>query len=155
MTDRKSKIREWLFEVIVDSSWRKYNDLHLDKIDDVFKNKRKWVEGGIQSFLLVTDIIKENNLPYSVEIAFFLKSRKRETESPLDFDKLTKELDYTPPSLYAFHNDSDEMIRLKQNGIKIKGFVYQNVPLKNLFYFQKYHEGDGEYRRVLYLIAGL
>ncbi|MEH3114042.1 hypothetical protein [Pedobacter terrae] len=39
MNEKNIMIKSWLLEVIDDGSWEKYNDLHIDQIDNAFEKK--------------------------------------------------------------------------------------------------------------------
>jgi hypothetical protein len=45
----KETIRNWMTNTINDGSWKKYNDLHIDKISSKYNNKSMWVNGAIES----------------------------------------------------------------------------------------------------------
>ncbi|KLT67191.1 hypothetical protein [Pedobacter sp. BMA] len=149
----KTEIMSWLMGVIDDNSWEKYNDLHIDEVDNVFKNKSNWVGGGLDCYIQAVSIIKELNIPYTIELAFSLKSKKKIANHIItDINFLKKELDHSPPSLYVFHNDWKGLSELKQKGIKLSNFTDNDEIVGSFYYYQVFNERDSEVRRVLFCI---
>ena len=153
MTDLKSTIKSWLLNVVNDGSWQRFNDLHIDKISTVFPNKASWFTGGIECYIQAKTVIEELDLPYTVELAFPLKSKKTKIDHLItSVSSLYKNYDDTPPSLYVFRNEWKELQELTTKGSKLQGFTSGKILGGNFFYFQVFNEDDNEIRRVLYLI---
>lgn len=151
--NRKSKIKSWLLAVIEDGSWERYNDLHIDEIDPVFKKKVYWFTGGFECYILAKSIVEELCIPYTIELAFSLKSRRTRRDYVItDITAVNKEFDYSPPSLYVFPNDGKELKELRQKGTTLEGFVDNDKISGNLYYYQVFNERDMEVRRVLYYL---
>lgn len=153
MEKMKSKIKSWLLKVTADGSWEKYNDLHIDEVDKAFKSKANWIVGGLECYTQAISIIQELNMPYTIELAFSLKSKKKVSDYIItDIGSLKKEFDYSPPSLYVFHNEWEGLKDLKQKGIKLRDFADNVTITGSFYYYQVFNERDNEVRRVLYCI---
>lgn len=150
----KSKIKSWLLSVIDDGSWEKYNDLHIDEIDKEFINKSNWVTGALECYAQAVSVTKELNIPYTIELAFSLKSKKRMLDHIItDIKSLKKEFDYSPPSLYVFHNEWKGLKELRQKGTQLQNFADEMTVSGSFYYYQAFNERDREVRRVLYCIS--
>lgn len=153
MNEKNIMIKSWLLKVIDDGSWEKYNDLHIDQISNAFEKKASWFEGGLECYVYAVSIIKELGIPYTVELAFSLKSKKIVKDYVIEgIESLKKEFDYSPPSLYVFHNEWANLEEIKKKGTKLEDFINCNKILGNWYYYQLFDERDREIRRVLYLI---
>ena len=103
--------------------------------------------------MYAVSIIKELGIPYTVELAFSLKSKKIVKNYVIKgIESLTKEFDYSPPSLYVFHNEWANLEEIKKKGTKLDDFINCDKILGNGYYYQLFDERDREIRRVLYLI---
>ncbi len=153
MEERKLKIKSWLLSVVNDISWEKYNDLHIDEVDNVFKKKDNWFEGGLECYIHAVSIVKELKIPYTIELTFSLKSKKTLKDYVIkDIESLKKEFDYSPPSLYVFRNDWKNLEEIKKKGTALEGLIDNDKVFGSLYYYQAFNERDREVRRVLYLI---
>ncbi|MEH3114037.1 hypothetical protein [Pedobacter terrae] len=153
MNEKNIMIKSWLLKVIDDGSWEKYNDLHIDQIDNAFEKKAHWFEGGLKCYEYAVFIIKELELPYTIELAFSLKSKKIVKNYIIkDIESLKREFDSSPPSLYVFHDEWANLEEIKKKGTKLEDFMNCNKILGNWYYYQLFDERDREIRRVLYLI---
>ncbi len=153
MEERKLKIKSWLLSVVNDISWEKYNDLHIDEVDNVFKKKDNWFDGGLECYIHAVSIVKELKIPYTIELTFSLKSKKTLKDYVIkDIESLKKEFDYSPPSLYVFRNDWKNLEEIKKKGTALEGLIDNDKVFGNLYYYQAFNERDREVRRVLYLI---
>lgn len=99
------KIESWILNVIADNSWQQFNDIHIDDIDIAYKDKKKWIEGGMSCFNMSVELIRDLNLPFIITLSLALKSKKTAINTVKSIADIQAELDDTPPSLYVFHKD--------------------------------------------------
>lgn len=81
----------------------KYEDLHIDKIDEQWKPREVWFEGGIEALQLAVEVRDLHAPECTVAVGFSLLSGK--PLSKFDFNnkyQLMRHADWSPPSLYLF-----------------------------------------------------
>ncbi|KQS35647.1 hypothetical protein [Pedobacter sp. Leaf194] len=149
----KATIRTWLLNVINDGSWQRFNDLHIDEISRDFSHRAAWFSGGVACYIHARAIIEELDLPFTVELVFHLKSKKKKIDHIFKrLSALDKNLDDTPPSLYVFRNDWKGLHETRKKGTKLQDFADDKILKGSFYYFQVFNDDDNDIRRVLYLI---
>lgn len=105
MTDNgTSAIEAWMISNLKNRGYDRYDDLHIDKIDQTWRNRDSWIEGGLQAFRTALEIRNMSAPDVSVVLAFSLDASSRESRN-LDFwtaKELQESLGSSPPSLYLF-----------------------------------------------------
>jgi hypothetical protein len=101
-------VEQWMLTIVSDSGIRRFDDLHIDRIDPAWKSRQWWIEGGLQAFRLALALRDRNHLPFTVGLGFSLESGSQ----PIGIDFRTPEefcetLDWSPPSLYLFHRGEE------------------------------------------------
>lgn len=105
---RSEIIEQWMLAIIQDRGVRRFDDLHIDKIEPRWKDRREWIEGGLESFRIATAIRDANQLPFVVGLGFSLQSS--DWRRGVDFhdpEEIRERLDWSPPSLYLFHRGQE------------------------------------------------
>lgn len=85
-----------------------YDDLHIDKIDEQWKPREVWFDGGIEALQLAVELRDLHALECTVAVGFSLLSGK--PFSKFDFNKkhqLMRNVDWSPPSLYLFRRNGE------------------------------------------------
>jgi len=100
---RVQMIQDWMLTIVQDRGYEQYGELHIDKIDLGWKPREKWIEAGIEAFLLTVDLRDRNQLNFTVVLAYSLVSQRplRATEIRTR-EELYSQLGSSPPSLYLF-----------------------------------------------------
>lgn len=96
-------IRAWMDTIAGDGGIDRYDDLHVDRIDDYWKAKNLWVPAGLESFELAVGIRDAEKSDLTVALAFPLESS--EFPKRLSFktrEDIERNFNATPPSLYLF-----------------------------------------------------
>jgi hypothetical protein len=101
---REEAIEKWMLTIIDDGGTQRFDDLHIDRIDSAWQHPDRWVEGGLEALRLALVVRDRNRLPFTVALAFSLKSGSH----PLGVDfqtrpELQERLNWSSPSLYLFH----------------------------------------------------
>jgi|694.fasta_scaffold00269_21 hypothetical protein len=138
---------EWIDKIIKNKSWERYEDLHLDEIDNQFKHHESWVRGGISVYELILSIVFGK--PYNCFLVIQLSYSNNKTNvNDLKWDQLTSLLDITPPSFYVFPEGN---INYEKT---ITDLLYVESLSKEIGYkvfLKEEKEGEGEYFRCLYI----
>ena len=82
-------------------SWdEKFDDLHIDRIDENWKERANWVSASIRAYELAVRLQRSLGLTVKVALAFSLLDGMGQTfETEEEFES---QLDGSPPSLYLF-----------------------------------------------------
>ncbi len=100
---RKKAIEQWMLSNLKTRGSEKYDDLHIDKIDEQWKPREVWFDGGIEALQLAVELRDVHALEFTVAVGFSLLSGK--PLSKFDFNnkyQLMRHADWSPPSLYLF-----------------------------------------------------
>jgi hypothetical protein len=100
--DRNAKqiIEEWMLAVSQNGIER-FDDLHIDRIDENWRSRQLWVQGAMDAFQIAVRLRNEHQLPFKVVLGFSLRAIGKKIG--VDFrtqDQFDDCLNSTPPSLY-------------------------------------------------------
>jgi hypothetical protein len=101
--EHETIIERWMTAVSRDGGIERFDHLHIDKIDETWRSKPSWIEGGLAAFRVALRLRDRHRLPVKVELSFSLRSDNKKTD--VDFrtpEEFASRLDWTPPSLYLF-----------------------------------------------------
>jgi len=159
----RAVIKSWFEAVIHDGGIDRLDDLHIDAIDEAWKNKDTWISSSLESFEIALDV-RDNcleDLSLIIQLAIGLEG----STQPLgvtfeDVGELVKRLSYVPPSLYVLRhggefwkglNEADlDVIVKKVNAEELFSGMRRNV---ECVFTQYFRPEDDEYCRILYLVA--
>jgi hypothetical protein len=105
---RQKVIEQWLLAGRGTHDDERYEDLHIDRIDEQLKPREVWFDEGIETLQLAIELRDRHALEMTVALGFSLLPGK-----PLlkfDFKKklqFMRYIDWTPPSLYLFPADGE------------------------------------------------
>jgi hypothetical protein len=105
---REAAIEKWMLAVINDGGARRFDDLHIDKIDSTWSARDRWIDGGLEALRIALEVRDRSGLRFTVALAFSLESEDR--PSGVDFQTRTDlqaRLNWSPPSLYLFHQGEE------------------------------------------------
>lgn len=139
-------LRNWINQVISNKLWQKYADLHIDEVDQVFKQKQNWITGSLFLFDCILSLIDRVN--YGVLLIIPLSCVSK--EGLVTFTKLESfesELDITPPSFYLFPKGEKNYEETIKSAKKID-MIIENMNIST--YYKEENENE-EYYRALYL----
>jgi hypothetical protein len=94
--------------IVSDGGSDRCDDLHIDTIDNDWKNLNSWLAGAFKAYEVAVSIRNRNRLEYSIGVAFSLEAGKR--PRGIDFntaEEFEAQFIHTPPSLYLFWPDRE------------------------------------------------
>jgi hypothetical protein len=162
----KEIIRRWFNSAVHDGGIDRFDDLHVDQIDEAWKTRSKWISVGLQSFENAREV-RDNyggRAHLTVVVAFALASESR----PLGItfhnrSELENRLSSTPPSLYLFQKGNEFWTQAEKSKGKVihDHLVVKKLDASKLFgktdntikciYMESLRSGDDEYSRDVFL----
>lgn len=97
-------IENWMLTISRDGGIERYDDLHIDIIDPLWKPKTAWMTGGLEAFHAATGLRDTHKLPFTVGLGLSLDTKDDIGRfGSVSTSDLQARLDWSPPSLYLFH----------------------------------------------------
>ncbi|MGH7427165.1 MAG: hypothetical protein ACREJ4_02190 [Candidatus Methylomirabilaceae bacterium] len=131
------------------------DDLHIDEVDDAYKDRSKWLEGAVACLEAAISIRDARNLQLTVALGMSLRS----SALPLgvnfsNWTELERELDDSPPSLYLWTKEQDQVDihATRVTDLTRVLVVPTTVHLRKLF-SEWCDTAEGEFRRTIWLIG--
>lgn len=92
-----------MLETVTNGGIERLDDLHVDRIDDDWKQRAAWVAAGVTAYPLAVRICADLGLDVTVGLAFSLLDAKDDSLETFETQKeFESQLDWSPPSLYLF-----------------------------------------------------
>jgi hypothetical protein len=109
--ERNEIIEEWMLTAYQDGGIERFDDLHIDRIDETWRAKPLWIEGGLEALRIAMRLRDRHRLPVEIELAFSLKSVVKKTG--INFrtkEEFAEQFDWSPPSLYLSHEGTERKL---------------------------------------------
>jgi hypothetical protein len=104
----KDIIEKWMLTTYRADGIEKFDDLHIDKIDEVWIARPLWIEGGLEAFRLAIHLRDRHKLSVEVGLAFSLNAgEKRSGVNFETMEELAERFDSSPPSLYLLRANDE------------------------------------------------
>ena len=99
-------IERWMLTIVTDGGIARLDDLHIDQIDEQWKDRNVWVRAAFEAYRIAVALRNRYQLPFVVALGFSLEtgpeSQGLDFYTPAEF---AERLNWSPPSLYLFHPD--------------------------------------------------
>jgi hypothetical protein len=149
---RERTIEAWMLTIVQDGGIARFDDLHIDRIDDQWKQREMWIQGGLEAFRLALMVRDRHQLPFTVGLGFSLDSEKQ--LAGVEFqtaDEFIARVDWSPPSLYLFEpgtEPSSQTTALRN----LSRNLFPGLPETTSCYCIEFREKDtNEHRRSVFL----
>jgi hypothetical protein len=107
----ESAIEAWMLRIVQDGGVARFDDLHIDQIDELWKSREMWIQGGVEAFRLALMLRDRHNLHFAVGLGFGLDPRDQSAEVNFKTQgELMANVDWSPPSLYLFERGKEPSI---------------------------------------------
>ncbi len=101
---REEVIEGWMLTAVRDGGVERFDDLHVDRIDAQWKERKAWVSAGMDAYRVAVVLRDRHQLPFVVALGFSLEPGEKLSDMGLKtMEELAGRLDWSPPSLYLFH----------------------------------------------------
>lgn len=149
-TRRRVIIEQWMRANIETRGFERFDDLHIDRIDSVWKNPDNWVEGGIEALRLANDLKGRLQLDLSVALGCSLRAEAAVTMPIIETSaELVAQLDWSPPSLYLF-SKGKEPWKAGGAGVlrRLSAEVERGLKSTLTWYYLEFTQADRRHRSV-------
>jgi hypothetical protein len=97
----ETKIREWMLATISNGGIDRLDDLHVDDIDENWKQRTNWISASIRAYEVAVRL--QSNLGLSVKVALAFSLLDGMGQTFYTEEEFESQLDWSPPSLYLFN----------------------------------------------------
>jgi hypothetical protein len=162
--EREKIIEEWMQTVSRDGGLDRYDDLHIDRIDESWASRASWMSAALEAFSLAVAVRNRRNDALSVVLAFSLESGPHRRGADFETsERLAAQLDWTPPSLYLFRTGKEPWTQTGSAGSTSTGAVAVEkldcailgplVSAKECVYMEFRLAGADEYSRSVFVVG--
>jgi hypothetical protein len=101
---RQEVVERWMLTAVADGGVERFDDLHVDRIDEQWKDRKAWVSAGLEAYRVAVALRTRHQIPLVVALGFSLESGERLNIMGFEMmEEFAGKLDWSPPSLYLFH----------------------------------------------------
>ena len=100
-------IERWMLTIVSDGGIARFDDLHIDQINEQWKDRRVWISAGLEAYRIAVALRNQHQLPFVVALGFSLQASTEAQGSEFHTAaEFAERLDWSPPSLYLFQPDT-------------------------------------------------
>ena len=101
---RQEVVERWMLTAFTDGGVERFDDLHVDRIDEQWRDRKAWVSAGLEAYRVAVALRTRHQLPFVVALGFSLESGERLNIMGAEtMEEFAGRLNWLPPSLYLFH----------------------------------------------------
>lgn len=145
------KIREWMLATVSNGGIERLDDLHVDEIDENWKQRTNWIRGSIRAYELAVKLQSSLRLSAKVALAFSLldgPSHTFDTE-----EEFQSQLDWSPPSLYLFKTGDQKHLSSVVQFDPLPKALASRFPPGTKSFLLRWATEDGSQRRSVFVEA--
>jgi len=147
----ETKIREWMLATISNGGIERLDDLHVDDIDENWKQRANWISASLRAYELAVRLQNDLGLSVKVALAFSLLDGTGQTfDTEEDFER---QLDWSPPSLYLFKADDQQHLSNVVRFDPLPKAVASRLPQGSKSFLLQWATEDGTVRRSVFVEA--
>lgn len=147
--DSLNIIYKWL-DISVSSEMDPSEDLHIDIVNNSFKEKALWVAGGIECYFEAKIRVTEKKYHGKIALGFSLKSEEKKLGVNFKNENdLAAELDCAPPSIYYIRSVSNLFLG---NSVILHDIFKIDNSLQIYLEFKSSKSRDNSYSRSFWII---
>ena len=150
---RETRIRQWMMATISNGGIERLDDLHVDKIDANWKERKTWIAAGLTAYETAVSIRSELGLDVTIALAFSLVDEN----SPMDRfeteEDFQSQIDWSPPSLYLFSAGGPRHLSTSVQVNPLPQSLMSRFPQGTKSFLLRWIGEDGDQRRSVFLEA--
>jgi hypothetical protein len=152
--ERETTIRRWMLATVSDGGIQRLDDLHVDDIDESWKEPTSWVSAGLIAYGLALTIRRELGLDVTVALGFSLVDAQDTSIDVFETqEEFEKQLDWSPPSLYLFKVGDQQHLSATVGVNPLPKALFSQLPEGTTSFLLRWLAEDGSQRRSLYVQA--
>ena len=138
----RSAIHEWMQKAVSAAANADLHDVHIDQLDVRFRNRKAWVEGGLQCLAIASSLVQAREWPIQVALAVSLRPRRKTHRSPPStLVEIERAVDWAPPSLFISSGKTAPWTESVCTALGI-----EEIKTVNVHYCQWFYSDDAEFR---------
>ena len=150
-SQRERKIREWMLATASNGGIDRLDDLHVDDIDENWKQRANWISASIHAYELAMKLQSILGFNLKVALAFSLLDGTGQTfDTEEEFES---QLDWSPPSLYLFKTGDQQHLSNVVRFDPLPKAVASRFPQGTKSFLLQWATQDGSVRRSLFVEA--
>jgi hypothetical protein len=148
---QEAKIREWMLATISNGGIDRLDDLHIDAVDENWKQRANWISGSIRAYEVAVRLQSTLGLSAKVVLAFSLLDGMGQTfENEEEFES---QLDWSPPSLYLFKAGDQQHLSSVVRSDPLPKAVASRFPQGTKSFLLQWRTEEGSVRRSVFVEA--
>lgn len=125
---RRLVIEEWMMSNFRHHGPERYDDLHIDRIDEEWGDRAAWINEGLEAFRTAVELRDLHKLNYTVALTYSLTVHERlPASAPRTMADLMAQIDWSPPSLYLFQKGREPWVERAGVVAPIKSLVERST----------------------------
>jgi hypothetical protein len=125
-----SVIENWMLSSLKNHGYDRYEDLHIDRINQAWKPRDSWFEGGLEAFRLAVDIRNQHAPGFSIVLTLALAAGNTPRGANFQtLEEIKAQLAASPPSLYLFQKGKEPWTK---TGLRDSGVVADEIVVENM-----------------------
>ena len=150
----ETTIRRWMLATVSDGGIQRLDDLHVDKIDESWKDPTSWVSAGLIAYGLALRIRRELGLDVTVALGFSLVDAQDTSRDVFETrEEFEKQLDWSPPSLYLFEVGDQQHLLATVCLNPLPKSLFSKLPEDTKSFLLRWIAEDGSQRRSVFVQA--
>jgi hypothetical protein len=130
--ERTATVERWIISNLKTRGYERFDDLHIDQIDNNWRDPDSWIQGGLDAFQLAKESRNRRAPNFTVALAFSLIADMQ--PRGVDFhglEELKAQLSPSPPSLYLFQSGMEPWTETGRRSQRARN-EDENVEIKKL-----------------------
>ena len=146
-----TKIREWMLATISDGGIDRLDHLHVDTIDENWKQRISWISASIRAYELAVSMQSNLGLSVKVSLVFSLLDGTGQTFDTEE--QFESQLDWAPPSLYLLKAGDQRHLSNVVRVDPLPKTVACRFPQGTKSFLSQWAMEDGSVRRTVFVEA--
>jgi hypothetical protein len=158
--DREEIITKWMGTISSNGGIDRWDDLHVDQIDETWKNPQSWSHAGLDALAIAVRVRDRLHLDFTIGVAWSLRAAGvTQTVTFAERDRLASDGDSSPPSLYLFRRGAEPWAQIDVAKANVQKLAVERVEADSIqLSFLKYWLNldfiqDGEISRSVFALA--
>jgi hypothetical protein len=152
--ERETKVRQWMLATVWDGGIQRLDDLHVDHIDESWKEPTSWFSAGLIAYGIALRIRDELGIDVAVALAFSLLDAQDTSPDVFETqEEFEKQFDWSPPSLYLFDVGDQQHLAATIRVDPLPKALFSHFPEDTKSFLLRWLADNGNQRRSVIIQA--